>query len=206
MGINYLFLFFLFISCVEQTSTPNEIDVRKENIASESSNNAVLQKPVDQDKCISISELSFSQTGKESMTYFEGSPFTGKGCSYHSSGKISTLTSYVDGRRAGIWEVYYDNGQLEKAGIVKDGKEHGSYQEYFRNGQLKYDYTYDRGAKVGVWKSWYEDGTPYTERNFNNDKLNGKVLVWDENGKLSKEYDYINGKVVNSIMHFKNEN
>lgn len=131
--------------------------------------------------------------------------FSGKACTRYNSGQIHTLTSYENGVKSGIWEVYLPDGTLQKTGSVKDDKEDGPYREYYETGILKYEYHYADGAKTGVWKSWYEDGTPYTERNFHNDKLHGKVLVYDELGEPAKEYDYRRGVLVNSRMHFEEQ-
>ena len=151
--------------------------------------------------CVSMQEINY----RNGMAYQDESPFTGKVCSYHSNGAIHTLTTYRDGTKDGLWEIFFGDGQREKSGFTRQGKDDGLYREWYPNGELKYEYHYDLGKKVNVWKSWYEDGTRYTERHFDNDQLNGKVLVWDESGKLAKEYDYVNGRLMNSEMHFKEE-
>ncbi|MCZ4407190.1 toxin-antitoxin system YwqK family antitoxin [Cryomorphaceae bacterium 1068] len=149
--------------------------------------------------CVPMQEISYAN----GLAYRNETPFTGTVCSYHSNGEIHTLTSYREGKKNGLWEVFFANGQREKSGFTRQGKDDGLYREWYTNGELKYEYHYDLGKKVDVWKSWYEDGTRYTERHFENDELNGKVLVWDESGKLAKEYDYVNGRLMNSQMHFK---
>lgn len=151
--------------------------------------------------CIPIQEISYSN----GTAFYLEMPFSGKICSYHSNGELHTLTSYHDGAKSRLWEIYFANGQKEKSGFTRKGSDDGTYREWYANGKLKYEYHYDLGKKVGIWKSWYENGTRYTERHFENDALNGKVLVWDESGKLAKEYDYVNGRLMNSQMHFKEE-
>jgi antitoxin component YwqK of YwqJK toxin-antitoxin module len=152
-------------------------------------------------ECVPHSEINHS----DGIAFYNNSPFSGKVCSYRSDGKLHTMTTYSEGKKEGMWEVYYADGQREKSGFTRKGKDDGLYREWYPNGQLKYEYHYDLGRKVDVWKSWYEDGTPYTERHFKNDQLHGKVLVWDERGKLAKEYDYVDGRLMNSQMHFKEE-
>ena len=159
-------------------------------------------KNVQEEKCISLKEVKFAS----GVAMNDGSPLSGKICSYHANGNVHTMTSYKNGTKEGLWEVFFADGQKEKSGFTRQGSDDGLYREWFTNGQLKYEYHYDLGQKVDVWKSWYEDGTRYTERHFEDDQLNGKVLVWDENGKLAKEYDYVRGQLVNSQMHFKEGN
>jgi len=149
--------------------------------------------------CLSMSEVRF----QDGLATHHGQPISGKVCSYFRTGEIHTLTTYREGEKEGLWEVFYQDGKREKSGFTRRGKDDGLYREYYPNGRLKYEYHYDLGKKVDVWKSWYADGTPYTERHFEDDRLNGKVLVWDENGKLAKEYDYVDGRLVKSEMHFK---
>jgi len=151
--------------------------------------------------CVPMQEISY----ENGNAFQNGQTFSGKVCSHHSNGEMHTLTSYNEGLKEGMWEVFFSNGQREKSGFTRKGEDDGLYREWYNNGELKYEYHYDLGKKVSIWKSWYEDGTRYTERHFENDELNGKVLVWDERGKLSKEYDYVNGRLMNSEMHFKEE-
>jgi antitoxin component YwqK of YwqJK toxin-antitoxin module len=154
-----------------------------------------------QSECVPMNEIRYEK-GK---AYDGDRLFSGKVCSFHSNGNKHTLTSYKEGEKSGLWEVFFADGQREKSGFTRQGKDDGLYREWYPSGQLKYEYHYDLGKKVDVWKSWYEDGTRYTERHFKDDQLNGKVFVWDERGKLSKEYDYVNGQLMNSEMHFKEE-
>ncbi|NEN24521.1 toxin-antitoxin system YwqK family antitoxin [Cryomorpha ignava] len=149
--------------------------------------------------CIALSETE-STNG---LTYYHMVPLSGKICSWYPNGNKHTETAVIEGKKEGIWTVYFENGQPEKTGSILNGEDDGEYKEYYKNGQLKYDYTYKNGSKEGVWKSWYEGGGKYTERNFSENTLDGKVLVWDEQGRLAKEYDYVNGTLIKQQMHFK---
>ena len=171
------------------------------NSSSEEIENSNVRKDRPVQDCTPMTQVTYS----EGIAHLDNAPLSGKVCSYHPNGKMHTLTTYSEGRKSGMWEIYFADGQREKSGFTRKGKDDGLYREWYPNGQLKYEYHYDLGKKTDVWKSWYEDGTPYTERHFKDDQLHGKVLVWDERGKLSKEYDYVNGRLMNSQMHFKEE-
>jgi len=183
-----ILVFVGFIACTEANKPAAEAVEEKVDSAA-------------QFECVPMNEIRY-ENGK---AYDGDGLFSGKVCSFHSNGNKHTLTSYKNGEKAGLWEVFFTDGQREKSGITRKGKDDGLYREWYPNGKLKYEYHYDLGKKVGVWKSWYDDGTRYTERHFKEDQLNGKVFVWDERGKLSKEYDYVNGQLMNSEMHFKEE-
>ena len=179
-------IFAFFISC-SVINAPAE-EVQKEQPEEEQERD-----------CTPMQEISYAN----GMAYQNDQLFTGEVCSLHSNGEVHTLTSYREGSKDGLWEIFFADGKREKSGFTRQGNDDGLYREWHANSELKYEYHYDLGKKVGVWKSWYEDGIRYTERHFENDDLNGKVLVWDESGKLAKEYDYINGRLMNSQMHFK---
>lgn len=153
--------------------------------------------------CTALNTLVIKQDNNESIAYLDDTPFTGEACSYLGNNKVHTFTTYKDGKREGLWQIFHENGRLYKTGYVRNGMDDGAFREYFKSGILRYEYHYDLGKKTGAWKGWYNNGTPYTERNFHNDQLHGKVLVWDENGVLTKEYDYVMGKLINSVMHFE---
>ena len=179
-------VFVTLLSCSQTSNSTSEIPVEKPTT-------------LPQEECIHMNEVKYSK----GMAYQNDSPLTGKVCSYHSNGNTHTLSTYENGIKQGLWEVFYADGKREKSGFTRNGSDDGLYREWYPNGNLKYEYHYDLGKKIDIWKSWYEDGTRYTERHFMDDKLNGKVLVWDERGKLAKEYDYVDGILINSIMHFK---
>jgi len=186
-----LFSAFIGCSCTDNGIEPSPAPAKF---------NLALQK--EKPQCVHINEITYQSGG----AFLNNDPFKGRICSYHQNGNIHTLTSYQNGKKEGLWEIFFADGQKKKSGFTRQGSDDGLYREWFPNGQLKYQYHYDLGKKVDIWKSWYENGTRYTERHFEDDQLNGKVLVWDENGKLAKEYDYVRGQLVNSQMHFKEGN
>lgn len=158
---------------------------------------------VQDSEMVKYADLEFKETNGESLAYFEGQLFTGWSVVYTKGEKRYIEQQYIDGKKDGVWRIYYPSGQLHKEGTMKKGQDHGRYREYHPNGQMQYEYFYDLGKKTGKWLSWYENGVPYTERHFVNDQLHGKVYVWDEQGNLAKEYDYRNSILVDSKMHFK---
>jgi antitoxin component YwqK of YwqJK toxin-antitoxin module len=152
---------------------------------------------------VKYSDLEFKETNGENLAYQDGQLFTGWSVVYTKGETRYIEQQYANGKKDGVWRIYFPSGQLHKEGTMRDGKDHGRYREYHPNGKMQYEYYYDLGKKTGKWLSWYENGVPYTERHFVNDQLHGKVYVWDEQGNLAKEYDYRNSVLVNSKMHFK---
>lgn len=162
-----------------------------------------ILESVPDSEMVKYSELEFKNTDGESLAYLNGELFTGWSVVYTKGETRYIEQQYAKGKKDGVWRIYFQTGQLHKEGTMKEGKDHGRYREYHPNGNMQYEYFYEIGKKTGKWLSWYENGVPYTERQFVNDQLHGKIYVWDEEGKLAKEYDYRNGVLVNSKMHFE---
>ena len=56
--------------------------------------------------------------------------------------------NYIDGKRDGLWEEYYENGQLRWKVNYKDEKFDGLWEEYNKNGQLWNKENYKDGVLV----------------------------------------------------------
>jgi len=53
-----------------------------------------------------------------------------------------------NGKKEGIYKLYYRNGQLYSEVNYIDGKENGIYKSYHTNGKLKEEVNYIDGKKV----------------------------------------------------------
>ncbi len=84
---------------------------------------------------------------------FTDTPFTGKITGNYEQGSIK------DGKRVGIWVLYYANGQLWSKGEWKNGKAVGEWVTYSENGQLRTKGKYKNGEQVGEWFYYNKNGT-----------------------------------------------
>ncbi|MEU4443634.1 hypothetical protein AB0K14_09160 [Actinosynnema sp. NPDC050801] len=110
------------------------------------------------------SEIDWQDSGDRA--YRQGKPYTGEVVEKKRDGRITSVTSYLD------------------------GVEHGQGQSWHANGRLSAEWHVDHGKPVGLYRTWYADGTPAEERHFSDD---GKLLLhrkWDEQGVVVKDKSY----------------
>ena len=63
---------------------------------------------------------------------------------------------YKEGKKVGLWVVWYKNGQIKKKGNYKDGRKVGLWISFVEDGQVKIEGNYKDGKKVGLWRMWYD--------------------------------------------------
>ena len=116
-------------------------------------------------------------------------------------GSIRSEFNYTNGKKNGIYKVYYDDGIIYKSGSYKDGKLDGLIKTYYIEGTLEYDNfsigkhekTYKDGKLHGLLRIYSGDGTLKQERTYKNDKLEGPFKDYFL-GELQEEGTYKNGK------------
>jgi len=78
-----------------------------------------------------------------SIKHFEGN---------NKKDQIEDKGNYIDGKKDGLWEEYYDNGQLKAKGVYKEGKEDGIWEVFNEQGKLKAKINYRLGIKMKTEK------------------------------------------------------
>ncbi len=79
---------------------------------------------------------------------------------YWNKGKISSKTTWIDGKKEGKTMTYYANGQIEKVMYFKNGELDGKYLTYYENGKLREDYNYHlmyNSRKFIGWNRTYDE-------------------------------------------------
>ena len=73
---------------------------------------------------------------RDGITYEVNSttPFTGRSVGYHDNDQISSKAIYKDGKRDGLYKLFYDNGRLKEKGNYKNGE--GKVDQYQRSSTL----------------------------------------------------------------------
>jgi antitoxin component YwqK of YwqJK toxin-antitoxin module len=66
--------------------------------------------------------------------------------------QIEDKGNYIDGKKEGLWEEYYQNGQLKAKGVYKEGKEDGAWEVFNEQGKLKAKINYRLGIKMKTEK------------------------------------------------------
>jgi hypothetical protein len=72
------------------------------------------------------------------------------------NGQLLLKTTYVNGKKDGLEEWYYENGQLDSQVTYVNGKKEG-LQEYYHDGQLDREVPYVNGEREGM-TLYYEKG------------------------------------------------
>jgi antitoxin component YwqK of YwqJK toxin-antitoxin module len=70
----------------------------------------------------------------------------------NKKGQIEDKGNYIDGKKDGLWEEYYDNGRLKAKGVYKEGKEDGTWEVFNEQGKLKAKINYRLGIKMKTEK------------------------------------------------------
>ena len=101
---------------------------------------------------------------------------------YYPSGKIQVKQFFINNRKAGIWQYYYENGKL-KAEIVYNmmsSDEEGIVKNYDEKGIIVSEGKVINDSMVGVWNYYDEKG----KKNYTYDLTKGIITTYDEKGKI----------------------
>ena len=85
---------------------------------------------------------------------------------YYVNGQLREKGSYIDGIKDGYWEKFLDDGKNIYKGFWKNGKREGLWEFYFE-GQLELKGSFVDGKPTGIWEDYYkgylfEKGTPHS--------------------------------------------
>ena len=101
---------------------------------------------------------------------------------YYPIGKINIKQFFINNRRAGIWQYYYENGKL-KAEIIYNimtNDEEGVIKNYDEKGVLMSEWRIVNDNMAGVWNYYDEKG----RKNYTYDFVKGIITTYDEKGKI----------------------
>ena len=110
-----------------------------------------------------------------------------------------------DGKKDGLWTLWYENGQKEEEGpynISSFGEKGdisyktGKWTYWYENGQKWREGSHSssnvyleqgEGVEVGTWSEWYENGQKRAEYTYKDGKLDGLCTAWHDNGQKEEE-------------------
>jgi len=101
---------------------------------------------------------------------------------YYPNGKIQVKQFFINNRKAGIWQYYYENGKL-KAEIIYNimtNDEEGVIKNYDEKGIIISEGRIINNNMVGVWNYYDEKG----RKNYTYDFVKGIITTYDEKGKI----------------------
>lgn len=85
---------------------------------------------------------------------------------FYQNGKLKMHGKFLNGKREGLWEAYFNNDQIQSIGTFKNGQRIGEAKVYYPNGQLRYEGQYENDEETGHWKFYNEQGILKEEKDF----------------------------------------
>ena len=131
----------------------------------------------------------------EGLMYADGVLFTGIAQKKNSTGSLIMEAHYQNGKKHGLYRMWFENGDLSYQADYKHGKRHGTVKSWWQNGLQRSESNYDMGVAHGMQKQWYNSGQLFKEINLVNGKEEGLQRAWRENGVLYTNYEAKNGRI-----------
>jgi antitoxin component YwqK of YwqJK toxin-antitoxin module len=133
---------------------------------------------------------------KDNMIYKPGAsiPFTGT-IKDTIDGKIIEY-AVVDGKKNGIFMMYFPNGQLEMKGMIKDNLNEDTWIYYYQSGQIETEGSFKQDLPEGKWKWYYENGKLKEEGNFVAGNREGEWIIYDIDGSIKEIKRVKNNRVI----------
>ena len=94
------------------------------------------------------------------------------------------------GKNEGTWINYYSSGSKEKVGVYRNGRREGVWTlwyDTFRGGGVQARYTCTNGKEHGIWRSWYPNGRPEALGYLVEGRRNGPWTFFYDNGQRSMQ-------------------
>jgi len=106
---------------------------------------------------------------------------------YYASGALYAMMSFLEGKRQGLHEYFYENGTLRAQLPYQNDLLNGSITLYDETGRIRRKLTYKEGKRNGFDRSWNEEGLLIAEAEYAHNKPIGKGNLWYTTGSLAKE-------------------
>jgi antitoxin component YwqK of YwqJK toxin-antitoxin module len=85
------------------------------------------------------------------------------------------MNKIIDGKRDGLWVIYYYNGNLMYRINYKKGKRDGLYERYYENGSLCHIINYKDDKVEGLYEEYYDNGNIRFQYFYENDLYLGGI-------------------------------
>lgn len=119
----------------------------------------------------------------------------GSWTSYDANGKITQITTYLEGKKQGV-ELSFDNlGYVSTKAYYHNDQLDGEFLIYKRRNIVERK-SYRNGVLDGTQQKFYVDGTLMEQSTYVDGKYDGVARWYDQEGNLKIEYTYDMGKLV----------
>tara|TARA_R110001592_G_scaffold350484_1_gene646650 strand:+ start:12298 stop:12903 length:606 start_codon:yes stop_codon:yes gene_type:complete len=144
-------------------------------------------------KAVSVEELVLNPN--RGMVYYMEKPFTGAGIATYPNGVVSEVITYLNGKRDGVLQRWFENGLLSFEANYEANKLNGVVKSWWSNGKQRSMANFHRGVVHGVQKQWYISGQLFKVLHIVEGKEEGLQQAWRENGKLFVNYEAKDGRI-----------
>lgn len=141
---------------------------------------------------IAKSELLLIPT--QGIWTYRGRAFTGQALSYHRHGQLAERQHYVDGKKDGSFELFYETGALKKQGHYVRNRLDGAVMFWSQEGILLSESHYENGEVHGEQRQFYASGKLFKVRHLEHGLEVGMQRAFLENGKVYVNYEAKNGR------------
>ena len=124
--------------------------------------------------------------------FFDDTPELKRLTYFNLSGILTTSGYSKNGKRAGAWVDYFENGAPKIITTYIDGKKEGLYMELDDYGKIVKMMNYHQDLRDGDYKE-FNGSIVKEERFYKNDKLEGRVRIFYPDGKIMEEGAYKDG-------------
>ncbi|SMP32387.1 MORN repeat variant [Algoriphagus winogradskyi] len=131
----------------------------------------------------------------EGLMYLGKTPFSGAGMSYYANGVLAKRTEYVNGKRNGLLQKWFEDGSIAFEAHYNDNKLNGPVKSWWSNKNLRSSGNFLAGKSHGLQQQWYSSGVKFKEMNLVDGKEVGMQRAWRENGKIYVNYQAKNGRI-----------
>lgn len=112
---------------------------------------------------------------------------------YWPSGSVKFRCIWIDGKREGVFQKFFENGVVEQTGEFHNDLIEGTLSVFYPNGTLKGKTTSLYGKADGPSEEYYENGQLKEKGNYKNDSKEGIWESYDKKGQLIKKEHYHKG-------------
>jgi antitoxin component YwqK of YwqJK toxin-antitoxin module len=99
--------------------------------------------------------------------------------------------NFVNGKKHGLQETWYDNGQQTCKWNFVNGRKNGLQEVWYKNGKQMCKWNYVNGQQHGLQETWYDNGREEYEENYVNGRKHGLQKGWHRNGRQEYEKYYL---------------
>jgi antitoxin component YwqK of YwqJK toxin-antitoxin module len=132
----------------------------------------------------------------EGIFVYQNIPYSGLAiANYPNSSQTEKRIEFKNGKKDGLFELFYIDGQLSQQTSYANGKRNGISKTWWKDGQIRSESNFKNDKGHGIQKQWYRAGMIFKIMNLENGKEIGLQQAWRKTGELYANYEAKNGRI-----------